>query len=61
MQEIRNRIDAIDTDEAAAEGLKPWYRRFCKRPAFHDEYLPAFNRPNVTIVDTNGAGMERVT
>lgn len=61
MQEIRNRIDAIVTDEAAAEGLKPWYRRFCKRPAFHDEYLPAFNRPNVTLVDTNGAGIERVT
>ena len=31
--------------------LKPWYRVFCKRPTFNDEYLPTFNRPNVTLVD----------
>ena len=27
-----------------AAALKPWYRQFCKRPCFHDEYLPAFNQ-----------------
>jgi cyclohexanone monooxygenase len=32
-------------DPATAEALKPWYRQFCKRPCFHDEYLPTFNRP----------------
>ena len=32
---------------ATAEALKPWYRQFCKRPCFHDEYLQTFNRPNV--------------
>jgi len=44
-----------------AEALKPYYRQFCKRPCFHDEYLDTFNRPNVTLVDTRGKGVERVT
>ena len=42
-----------------AEKLKPWYRQFCKRPCFHDEYLQTFNRPNVTLVDTDGQGRAR--
>jgi cyclohexanone monooxygenase len=58
---IRARVDELVTNRAAAEGLKPWYRVFCKRPTFNDEYLPAFNRPNVTLVDTQGAGVERIT
>ena len=37
-----------------AESLKPYYRQFCKRPCFHDEYLPTFNQPNVHLVDTDG-------
>ncbi|MGE4605546.1 MAG: monooxygenase, partial [Myxococcota bacterium] len=28
---------------------------------FHDEYLQTFNRENVTLVDTHGTGVERVT
>ena len=56
MEEIRARVDAIVEDPATAEALKPWYRQFCKRPCFHDEYLPTFNRPNVTLVDTDGQG-----
>ena len=44
----------------AAEILKPYYRYLCKRPCFHDEYLDAFNRPNVTLVDCP-AGIERIT
>lgn len=28
---------------------------------FHDEYLPAFNKPNVTLVDTNGKGVDQIT
>ena len=39
MEEIRARVDAIVTDRATAEALKPWYGYFCKRPCFHDEYL----------------------
>ena len=48
-------------DPETAEALKPWYRQFCKRPCFHDEYLQTFNRPNVTLVDTRGRGVERLT
>jgi cation diffusion facilitator CzcD-associated flavoprotein CzcO len=61
MNQIRARVDAIVKDKATAEALKPWYRQFCKRPTFNDEYLPAFNRPNVTLVDTRGRGVDRVT
>src|SRR5690606_967791 len=31
------------------------------RPCFHDEYLQAFNRPNVHLVDTDGKGVEAIT
>ncbi len=61
MEQIRSRVDQVVEDPATAEALKPWYRQFCKRPCFHDEYLQAFNRPNVTLVDTDGRGVERIT
>jgi cyclohexanone monooxygenase len=62
MDEIRRRVDDVVQDEAVAELLKPWYDRFCKRPCFSDDYLPTFNRPNVTLVDTSaGKGVERIT
>jgi cyclohexanone monooxygenase len=61
MEEIRARVDAIVGDPDVAEALKPYYRQFCKRPCFHDEYLDTFNRPNVTLVDTQGRGVERIT
>ncbi|WP_343571377.1 NAD(P)/FAD-dependent oxidoreductase [Mycobacterium sp.] len=61
MEEIRARVDSIVTDAATAEALKPWYGYYCKRPCFHDEYLQAFNRDNVTLVDTQGLGVEQIT
>lgn len=61
MEEIRNRVSSIVKDPKTAEALKPYYRQFCKRPCFHDEYLPTFNRPNVQLVDTDGRGVERIT
>ena len=61
MNQIRSRVDELVDDPATAEALKPWYRQFCKRPCFHDEYLQTFNRPNVTLVDTAGKGVERIT
>ena len=61
MEQIRSRVDAVVTDAATADALKPWYRQFCKRPCFHDEYLQAFNRPNVALIDTDGRGVDRVT
>ena len=61
MNELRARVETIIKDPTTAEGLKPWYKQWCKRPTFNDEFLPAFNRPNVTLVDTEGQGVERVT
>jgi cyclohexanone monooxygenase len=61
MEEIRARVDATVKDPKVAEALKPYYRQFCKRPCFHNEYLETFNRPNVTLVDTKGRGVERIT
>ncbi len=61
MNQVRSRVDDVVADQATADALKPWYRQFCKRPCFHDGYLPAFNRQNVTLVDTDGLGIDRVT
>ena len=61
MNELRSRIDELVQDPATAEGLKPWYALFCKRPCFHDQFLQAFNEPGVQLVDTDGKGVERIT
>ena len=61
MESIRARVDEMVGDPATADSLKPWYNQFCKRPCFHDDYLATFNRANVTLVDTGGAGVERIT
>ncbi|GDX27955.1 monooxygenase [Actinomycetes bacterium] len=61
MEQIRSRVDQIVHDNSTAEALKPYYRQFCKRPCFHDEYLQTFTRPNVTLVDTAGQGVDRIT
>jgi cyclohexanone monooxygenase len=61
MNFVRARAEAIVEDPETAEKLKPWYRQFCKRPCFHDEYLQTFNRPNVTLVDTNGLGVRQLS
>jgi len=61
MNELRARIEALVEHPETSEALKPWYRMFCKRPCFHDEYLQTFNRDNVTLVDTDGQGVERIT
>ncbi|MFJ8996184.1 flavin-containing monooxygenase [Streptomyces sp. NPDC102279] len=61
MDDIRARVDAVVEDRETADKLKAWYRQMCKRPSWHDEYLPTYNRPNVHLVDTDGKGVERVT
>ena len=62
MNEIRQRVDDTVTEPETAATLKPWYRQFCKRPCFHDEYLDTFNRPNVEMVDVSATkGVERIT
>jgi len=62
MEQVRSRVDEIIKDPAVAAALKPWYRQFCKRPTFNDDFLAAFNRPNVTLVDTSPSkGVQRLT
>ena len=61
MDRVRQRIDDIVQDRATAESLKPWYGVSCKRPCYHDDYLPTFNRDDVTLVDTDGRGADRIT
>jgi cyclohexanone monooxygenase len=61
MENLRARVAEIVKDPATAEALKPWYDVWCKRPCFHDEYLPAFNRPNVKLLDTDGRGVDEIT
>jgi cyclohexanone monooxygenase len=62
MEQLRGRVDATVHDRDTAELLKPYYRVMCKRPTFNDEYLEAFNRDNVTLVDVSDTrGVERIT
>ena len=60
MMRIHKRIDEVVEDPQTAESLKPWYMLMCKRPCFHNEYLPSFNRANVTLVDTKGEGISQI-
>lgn len=60
-ERIRRRVEESVKDKDTAEKLKPWYAGWCKRPAFHDDYLPTFNRPNVHLIDTDGKGVDKVT
>src|SRR6266849_6540221 len=57
MEQIRARVDAIVKDLRTAAALKPYYPYGCKRPTFHDEYLPTFNLPHVRLVDTAPRGV----
>lgn len=61
MNRTRTRVEEIVKDPKVAEALKAWYRPWCKRPTFNDEFLPIFNRPNVTLVDTDGKGVEQIS
>ena len=61
MEQVRARAAAVVKDPAVAEALMPYYRQFCKRPCFHDEYLPTFNRDSVHLVNTDGRGVDGIT
>ena len=60
MEQIRARVDAIVKDPKTAAALKPYYPYGCKRPTFHDEFLPSFNLPHVTLVDTAPLGVSHI-
>jgi cation diffusion facilitator CzcD-associated flavoprotein CzcO len=61
MEAIRRRVSEVVHDPDTAERLKPYWGKHCKRVCFHDEYLPAFNQPNVHLVDTEGRGVDALT
>lgn len=62
MERLRRRIDSLVEDPVTAEALKPYYRFLCKRPCSNEDYLPTFNRSNVTLVDVSETqGVERIT
>jgi cation diffusion facilitator CzcD-associated flavoprotein CzcO len=61
MMRIHQRVDEIVKDKATAAALKPWYMHRCKRPTYDDVYLPAFNRPSVHLVHTDGQGINEIT
>src|SRR5262249_23414185 len=60
MMRIHKRIEEKGKDKATAEGLKAWDMLMCKRPCFHNEYLPTFNLPNVHLIDTQGKGITEI-
>ena len=60
MEQIRARVDAIVEDPVTAAALKPYYPYGCKRPTFHDEYLPTFNLSHVHLVDTAPRGVSEI-
>ena len=61
MEQVRARAQTLVDDPDTAESLKPYYRQFCKRPCFNDEYLETFNLPGVSLIDTQGKGIDRIT
>jgi cation diffusion facilitator CzcD-associated flavoprotein CzcO len=62
MERLRQRVASLIDDPATAESLKPYYRAMCKRPLSSDDYYPAFNQPNVTLIDVSETkGVERIT
>lgn len=58
---VRARTVQIVKDQETAEKLQHWYPSWCKRPCFHDEYLQAYNSPNVQLVHTDGKSIDKIT
>ena len=62
MERLRQRVESIVKDPAAAEALKPYYNFMCKRPLSSDKYYPAFNQPNVELIDVSDTvGLQELT
>ncbi len=58
---VKGKIRQIVKDPAVAELLMPDHIYACKRPCLDTNYFDTFNRPNVTLVDLRGEGIERIT
>ncbi|WP_423446187.1 NAD(P)/FAD-dependent oxidoreductase [Kocuria sp. KSNUG] len=60
LMSAHRRVDQVVADPETAEALKPWFGYACKRPCFNDEYLNAFNEPNVTLA-SDPRGVDGIT
>jgi cation diffusion facilitator CzcD-associated flavoprotein CzcO len=60
-ERIRRRVEQEVKDPILANKLRAWYPSWCKRPTFSNEYLSTFNRDNVTLIDTDGKGLDSVS
>ncbi|KAF2634160.1 FAD/NAD(P)-binding domain-containing protein [Massarina eburnea CBS 473.64] len=58
---IRKRVEEEVHDPELAKRLQAWYPSWCKRPVIHADYLTTFNRENVTLIDTEGKGLDSIT
>jgi cation diffusion facilitator CzcD-associated flavoprotein CzcO len=62
MERLRNRCDELIADPSTAEALKPYYHHMCKRPLSSNDYYPAFNLDNVSLVDVSDSlGIDALT
>ena len=60
-QFVKDKIHHIVKDQKVADLLSPQHIYACKRPCLDTNYFETYNRPNVTLVDISGPGIERVT
>ncbi len=58
---MRKKIASIVKDPDTAASLMPDHLYGCKRPCIDTDYYKTFNRPNVTLVDVRGEGVECAT
>ncbi|KAL2071193.1 hypothetical protein VTL71DRAFT_12428 [Oculimacula yallundae] len=58
---VRQRVLDVVKDQETAKALQAWYPGWCKRPTYHDDYLEAFNSPNVHLVNTAPLGVTSLT
>jgi cyclohexanone monooxygenase len=62
MERFRKRVEELVEDPETAEALKPYYRFMCKRPLSSDVFYPAFNQPNVELLDVSETkGLQQIT
>jgi cyclohexanone monooxygenase len=58
---VKEKIQKIVKDPEVAKLLLPDHIYACKRPCLDTNYFETYNRPNVTLVDISGTGIERIT
>ncbi len=57
---VKEQIHQIVKDPVVADLLSPEHIYACKRPCLDTNYFATYNRPNVTLVDIKGTGIEDI-